>query len=116
MKNAIGREIPDYLLEQGMKPYPGKHHMDGKYIKRAAPITKCCTRPQESKIVGSLVEAMKQCGARDGMTFSFHHHLRDGDYVVNMVMKAAIEELGLGLQHPVHALRNCSGYHASVIF
>ena len=29
------------------------------------------------------------------MTFSFHHHLRDGDYVVNMVMKAAIEELGL---------------------
>ena len=29
------------------------------------------------------------------MTFSFHHHLRNGDYVVNMVMKAAIEELGL---------------------
>lgn len=29
------------------------------------------------------------------MTFSFHHHLRDGDYVVNMVMAAAIEELGL---------------------
>ena len=29
------------------------------------------------------------------MTFSFHHHLRDGDFVVNMVMKAAIEELGL---------------------
>ncbi len=29
------------------------------------------------------------------MTFSFHHHLRNGDYVANMVMKAAIEELGL---------------------
>ena len=29
------------------------------------------------------------------MTFSFHHHLRDGDHVVNLVMKAAIEELGL---------------------
>ena len=27
--------------------------------------------------------------------FSFHHHLRDGDYVVNQVMAAAIEELGL---------------------
>ncbi len=26
---------------------------------------------------------------RSGMTFSFHHHLRNGDYVVNMVMKAA---------------------------
>ena len=31
---------------------------------------------------------------------SFHHHLRNGDYVVNMVMKAAIEELGLkGFDH-----------------
>ena len=29
------------------------------------------------------------------MTFSFHHHLRNGDFVANMVMKAAIEELGL---------------------
>ena len=43
----------------------------------------------------SLAQALRQCGARSGMTFSFHHHLRDGDYVVNMVMKAAIEELGL---------------------
>ncbi len=43
----------------------------------------------------SLAQALRDCGAESGMTFSFHHHLRDGDYVVNMVMRAAVEELGL---------------------
>ncbi len=95
MKNAVGREIPEEFLVNGKEGYQGKHYMDGKYIQKAAPRTRRYEKPQESKIVGSLVEAMKQCGARDGMTFSFHHHLRNGDYVVNMVMAAAIEELGL---------------------
>ena len=95
MKNAVGREIPDFLLENGKEVYQGKNYMDGKYIQKAAPKTRRYEAPQESKIVDSIADALRQCGARDGMTFSFHHHLREGDYVVNMVMKAAIEELGL---------------------
>ena len=39
-----------------------------------------------SKVVGSLREAISAVGLRDGMTVSFHHHLRSGDYVINMVM------------------------------
>ena len=39
-----------------------------------------------SKVVGSLREAISATGLRDGMTVSFHHHLRSGDYVINMVM------------------------------
>ena len=39
-----------------------------------------------SKVVGSLREAISASGLRDGMTVSFHHHLRSGDYVINMVM------------------------------
>ena len=39
-----------------------------------------------SKVVGSLREAILAAGLRDGMTVSFHHHLRSGDYVINMVM------------------------------
>mgnify|MGYP000476591808 CR=1 FL=1 len=69
--------------------------MDGKYIQKASPRTRRYEKPQESKLVDSLAQALRQCGARSGMTFSFHHHLRDGDYVVNLVMAAAIEELGL---------------------
>ncbi len=38
------------------------------------------------KIVKSLREAIELAGLRDGMTVSFHHHLRNGDYVLNMVM------------------------------
>ena len=95
MKNAVGREIPDFLLSNGKEVYQGKNYMDGKYIQKASPKTRRYEKPQESKLVESLAEALKQCGAKSGMTFSFHHHLRDGDFVVNMVMKAAIEELGL---------------------
>lgn len=95
MRNAVGREIPDFLLVNGKEGYQGKQYMDGKYIQKASPRTRRYEKPQESKIVETIVDALKQCGAKDGMTFSFHHHLRNGDFVVNMVMKAAIEELGL---------------------
>ena len=44
--------------------------------------------PGRDKVVASLTEAIQKCGLQDGMTVSFHHHLRDGDYVVNMVMEA----------------------------
>lgn len=39
-----------------------------------------------SKLVSSLRDAIAASGLRDGMTVSFHHHLRSGDYVINMVM------------------------------
>ena len=41
-----------------------------------------------------LHQAMQDAGLKDGMTISFHHHLRNGDYVVNMVLDAAAR-LGL---------------------
>ncbi len=39
-----------------------------------------------SKVVKSLKEAIALAGLKDGMTVSFHHHLRNGDFVLNMVM------------------------------
>ena len=40
-----------------------------------------------SKMVSSIHEALVKCGAHDGMPLGFHHHFRDGDLVVNMVMQ-----------------------------
>ncbi len=40
-----------------------------------------------SKLVNSIREAIELAGVKDGMTISFHHHLRNGDYVLNMVME-----------------------------
>lgn len=47
----------------------------------------------KGKLVGSIEEVIKLCGLKDGMTVSFHHHLRDGDLVLPMVMQK-IEEMG----------------------
>ena len=38
-----------------------------------------------SKVVDSVREAIVLSGLKDGMTISFHHHLRNGDFVLNMV-------------------------------
>lgn len=40
------------------------------------------------KHMASITDALRQCGLKDGMTLSFHHHLRNGDHVVNMTMDA----------------------------
>lgn len=39
-----------------------------------------------NKIRNSIREAILDSGLKSGMTVSFHHHLRNGDYVLNMVM------------------------------
>ncbi len=47
-----------------------------------------------NKLVKSIREAIGLSGLKDGMTVSFHHHLRNGDYVLNMVLEQ-IAELGI---------------------
>ena len=48
----------------------------------------------KGKVVGSIREAVALAGLKDGMTVSFHHHLRNGDYVLNLVMEA-VAQLGI---------------------
>lgn len=40
-----------------------------------------------NKVVKSIKEAITLCGLKDGMRISFHHHLRNGDHVINMVLE-----------------------------
>ena len=49
---------------------------------------------KETKLCHSIEDAIRACGLRDGMTVDFNHHLRDGDYVIPMVMNA-IGKLGI---------------------
>jgi len=48
----------------------------------------------DTKLVKSIREAVQLSGLKSGMTVSFHHHLRNGDFVLNMVMEE-IAALGL---------------------
>ncbi len=47
-----------------------------------------------NKCKSSLKQAIKESGLKDGMTVSFHHHLRNGDCVLNTVMDC-IAEMGI---------------------
>ncbi len=93
MKNKLGIEMPAYIEGYGqVKPYAGvfeslqgRPNVGGK----AKPV-----KPGESKVLSDLKEAIIRSGLKDGMTVSFHHHMRNGDQVVNQVM-AAIAELGI---------------------
>ena len=65
-----------------------------------------------NKIVGSLEEAVRLTGLRDGMTISFHHHFRNGDYIVNMVVDKLAE---MGYQNLVLAASSLTDCHAPLI-
>ncbi|NLB50253.1 MAG: citrate lyase subunit alpha [Clostridiaceae bacterium] len=49
---------------------------------------------RDDKIAKSLAQAIRASGLQEGMTISFHHHLRDGDRVQNLVL-AECARLGL---------------------
>ncbi|MEG1870557.1 MAG: citrate lyase subunit alpha, partial [Peptostreptococcaceae bacterium] len=44
--------------------------------------------PGDTKLVKSIEEVLDKVEIRDGMCVSFHHHLRNGDYILNMVVEA----------------------------
>lgn len=95
MINAVGREIPEEILkETGKEPFMGVHHFDGHEYKKGSPVTKAVANSNGSKIVDSIHDSLVKCGIKDGMVLSFHHHFREGDYVVNMVMEA-VHDMGI---------------------
>lgn len=75
---------------------------------RHAPVVKVASR-RASKVVAGLETVFQQIGIRDGMALSFHHHLRNGDGVVNAVLataaKLGLRDLTVVLSavYPVHA-------------
>ncbi|MHC1787365.1 MAG: citrate lyase subunit alpha [Christensenellales bacterium] len=90
MKNAVNREIPEELLQGGREVFQGSDSRQGKPFIKAQGPARLQTAHQESKLLPSLRDAILAVGFRDGMTVSFHHHFREGDFVVNLVMKEIV--------------------------
>lgn len=108
MKNAVGRELPEYIDGFGpVKPYAGAFANTGTSQRIAVSVK--AVKPGETKILESIEAALDAAGIKDGMTLSFHHHLRNGDAVLNMVMKAVSERgirgltLAISSVFPTHA-------------
>lgn len=79
--NVLGRQIPD-----GFVPY-------GTKIKQKERIPKNLSR-NEQKLCETIQSVFDLIPIKDGMTLSFHHHLRNGDAVLNMVVEE-IKKRGL---------------------
>ena len=84
MKNAAGREIPEIVAGRVIKPYQSPwecipaRQQSGKRIDVSS----------SEKLQKSIEDAVEACGLKDGMTISFHHHLRNGDAVMKLVVDA----------------------------
>ncbi len=90
-KNAAGREVPAKIDGvPGIKPFEGAFQNTPLVRKQKG----SRTLPRLNKIVDSIEQAVLKSGLKDGMTVSFHHHLRNGDMVLNMVMDV-ISNLGI---------------------
>jgi citrate lyase subunit alpha/citrate CoA-transferase len=107
VRNALGREIPDTWHGRPLVPYADPFSVLPEVQRATRPLKR--VNPGTSKVVLSLLEAMGRAGLRDGMTISTHHHLRNGDDVLNHAVRA-LEALGLrdmtiasSSVHPVHA-------------
>lgn len=95
MLNKVGREIPEEIIEAtGKEVFQGIYYKDNTEFHKQGPITKVVMNHDTSKMVDSIHDALVKCGAHDGMTLGFHHHFRDGDLVVNMVMKE-VQKMGI---------------------
>lgn len=108
MKNLVGIELPEYIEGYGkVEPYSGA--FNEKLVKSRREIPSKMVKPEDSKVLASIDEAFEKVGLKDGMTLSFHHHLRNGDYVLNMVLERAaakgIKNLTIAASSifPIHA-------------
>ena len=109
MKNKLGREIPEDIAKDHVL-FAGAFGTEPT-MRRAAPKVKRIL-PEESKLVGSLEEVFKKIPVKNGMTLSFHHHLRNGDGVLNRVLDTAAR---LGLKDLKIAVSSIFPVHAPLI-
>ena len=109
MKNSILREIPDTLLRDlNSTLFQGAFATRGRQVRTSV---KCkALYPGESKLLDTIEQAIAASGLADGMTISFHHHLRNGDLVVRQVLEA-IDRAGIsGLTIAASGLFDCHSF------
>lgn len=93
VENALGRKVPRFIEGVELIPYKGpfahrpvKAHKYGPTLGYVA--------SEQNEIVKTLAEVIDKVGLKDGMTISFHHHFRNGDHVMNLVL-SEIEKKGI---------------------
>lgn len=89
MKNSLNRELSTELLkEKDYQPFESAT-IGNPEIQRTAPTVRVSTG--DGKLVDSIADVVRKT-LKDGMTISFHHHLREGDFIFNQVMDEIIKQ------------------------
>lgn len=93
LKNKVNRELPDEITKRyDYMPFTTSNY-GGVITQRSGPKVRATTGKE--KCAYTLEEVIVKT-VQDGMTLSFHHHFREGDYVFNAVMRLII---GLGYKN-----------------
>ncbi|MDR3255725.1 MAG: citrate lyase subunit alpha [Synergistaceae bacterium] len=88
--NTVQRDIPSHIDGYGNtaeKLYSGAFERMPEGFGRGGRI-RAVTPNDRAKLLSGVSEAISASGLKSGMTISFHHHLRNGDYIVNQVIEA----------------------------
>ncbi|OIP82785.1 MAG: citrate lyase subunit alpha [Porphyromonadaceae bacterium CG2_30_38_12] len=82
MQNSLGREIPEFIEGYGKtEPFSGAWTKlkKGEMSEITIPPPNKAKLAHQTKLTPNLEEAIAKTNPHDGMTVSFHHHLRNGD-------------------------------------
>lgn len=84
VKNSLGREVPTEVNGQKKDPFKGigKYKPIGRKIGPPIP----SGANYYNKVLNNIEQMLDRIHLFDGMTISFHHHLRNGDYLVNLIV------------------------------
>ena len=82
MKNSLGRNV----LE-GFKPYVSSDD----YQNHQRVLAKQKSINNKIVFLDSISKAFDELNIKEKMTLSFHHHLRNGDFVMNMVSEEVLK-------------------------
>src|SRR5512135_263101 len=106
-RNSLGREVPTAWRGKTYEPYADPFSRMPTVDRGTRPLVR--RNPGENKLLPSLRTAIEACGLQSGMTIATHHHLRNGDLLLNLLVKE-IDAMGLrditiasSSVHPVHA-------------
>ena len=109
MKNSIGRDIPEDIIKN-RKLYQGEFSINSSIVKVAPEVKP--VMPGKNKLLNSIEKAIIKSGLKDGMTISFHHHFREGDYILNMVVYIIAR---LGIKNLTLASSSLSSVHSPLV-
>ncbi|MFW5991878.1 MAG: citrate lyase subunit alpha [Halanaerobiaceae bacterium] len=98
MENELGRQVPENAGSyRELQPFSGSWDED---------------IVQKNDKLASLEEVLDNLDIKDGMTISFHHHFREGDLLINMIIDKLAE---MGIKDLTLASSSLANVHSHII-